>query len=342
MTEYKYKLEGLDQDWTHLKTNRKVYFTNLPPGKYIFKVKASTNGEWGKYEKQFVIQILPPFWATTWAYLLYIVLAILLIYFVLRSYNKRQQNKKEKEIYESKIEFFTNVAHEIKTPLTLIKGPVENLVEKQEMIPGIKEDLACLDRNTNRLINLVSQILDFRQTEIRKFSLDFSRVNVSKVLYNTYLSFKILAKKRSLEYEIVLPPNDAMAFADREALEKIFSNLIGNAIKYADKRVTITLFLLQKDSDCLIIEFENDGFIIKREIEEKIFEPFYRIKETRHQKGTGIGLTLAKSLTELHKGSLYLKFIKKEVNTFVLILPIGHQRINESETKTLRSTDVIK
>jgi signal transduction histidine kinase len=234
------------------------------------------------------------------------------------------------------------VAHEIKTPLTLIKGPVENLVEKQEIIPGIKEDLACLDRNTNRLIKLVSQILDFRQTEIRKFSLDFSRVNVSKVLHNTYLSFKILAKKRSLEYEIVLPPNDAMAFADREALEKIFSNLIGNAIKYADKRVTITLFLLQKDSDCLIIEFENDGFIIKREMEEKIFEPFYRIEETRYQKGTGIGLTLAKSLTELHKGSLYLKFIKKEVNTFVLILPIGHQLMNESETKTLPLTEAIK
>ncbi|MDQ6890792.1 MAG: hypothetical protein M3Z56_11020, partial [Bacteroidota bacterium] len=116
--------------------------TNLSPGEYIFKIKASVNGTWSKNEKQLVIQILPPFWATRWAYLVYAILAILLFYYLLSNYHKRQQNKKEKEIYESKIEFFTNVVHEIKTPLTLIKGPVENLLEMQNEMPEIKEDIA--------------------------------------------------------------------------------------------------------------------------------------------------------------------------------------------------------
>src|SRR6185312_14630574 len=127
---------------------------------------------------------------------------------------------------ESKIDFFTNVAHEIKTPLTLIKGPVENLLEKKHEIPDAQEDLACLDRNTNRLMNLVSQILDFRQTEIKSFTLDFTRVNVNAVLRETYLSFKIFAQKKRLNYELILPEPDIYALADAEALQKIFSNLI--------------------------------------------------------------------------------------------------------------------
>jgi len=332
MTEYKYKLEGLDKEWTSIKTNRKVYFTNLSPGKYIFKIKAGANDLWSKDEKQLIIQIKPPIWATGWAYLLYTILVILILYYLISNYHKRQHEKKEKEIYESKIDFFTNVAHEIRTPLTLIKGPVENLLEKKYEMPDIKEDLACLDRNTNRLINLVSQILDFRHTEIKSFTLDFTKVNVNEILRETYLSFKIMARKRKLEYELMLPSFEVYALADSEALQKIFSNLIGNAVKYADKKVIIKLYDLQKDGDSFIIEFENDGYIIEKEFEEKIFEPFYRIKETNHQKGTGIGLTLAKSLVELHKGNLNLKFIKKGVNIFVLTLPIQPEQTTKQKT----------
>ncbi|MDQ6903516.1 MAG: ATP-binding protein [Bacteroidota bacterium] len=322
MTEYKYKLENLDKEWTTIKTNRKVYFTNLSPGEYVFKIKAATNGIWSANEKQIIITIKPPIWATTWAYLLYAVLTILILYYLISNYHKRQREKKEKEIYESKIDFFTNVAHEIRTPLTLIKGPVENLLEKKYEIPEIIEDLECLDRNTNRLTNLVSQILDFRQTEIKSFTLDFTRVNVNEILRETSLSFKILADKRKLDYELILPTSEVYALADGEALQKIFSNLIGNAVKYADKKVEIKLYALQKNSDAFTIKFENDGHLIKKELSEKIFEPFYRIKETNHKKGTGIGLTLTKSLIELHNGTITLDFIRSSFNTFVLTLPL--------------------
>ncbi|MEO6637833.1 MAG: ATP-binding protein, partial [Ginsengibacter sp.] len=334
MTSYAYQLQGLDNSWTTIATNRKVYFTNLSPRQYVFKLKANSNGVWSK-EKTLIIEILPPFWATGWAYLLYVILAILLAYYLLANYHKRQQDKKEKEIYESKIEFFTNVVHEIKTPLTLIKGPVENLMEKEFDTPDIKEDIACLDRNTNRLVNLVSQLLDFRQTEIKGFSLYFTKINVSDILRETTLSFNILAKKRHLDYNILIPPNDIYAYADGEALRKIFSNLISNAVKYANKKVTVRLCPLERNTETFTIEFENDGYLLSPEQEEIIFKPFQRLKETHNQKGTGIGLTLARSLAELQTGKLYMKFNRKTVNTFVLTLPLKHEhesRVNASKT----------
>ncbi|MEP6950048.1 MAG: two-component regulator propeller domain-containing protein [Ginsengibacter sp.] len=342
MISYDYQMEGLDNTWTSIKTNRKVYFTNLSPGTYLFKLKAAVNGVWSKNERNLVIEIRHPFWATSLAYILYAILGFLLFYYLLSNYHKRQQNKKEKEIYEAKIEFFTNVVHEIKTPLTLIKGPVENLLEKQYEIPGIKEDIACLDRNTNRLMNLVSQILDFRQIEIKGFSLYFTKVNVNEILRETWLSFKILAKKRNLYYDVVLPSYDVYTFADAEALRKIFSNLISNAVKYANKSVKIKLFPLEKTNDIFTIEFENDGYMIPKELEEKIFEPFYRLKETTYQKGTGIGLTLARSLAELHKGQLIIKFTKREVNIFELTLPLRPEQTNKSEINTASTINATK
>jgi len=329
MTVYKYKLDGLDKSWTEIKTDRRVYFTNLPPGKYIFRLKASVNGKWSsRNEKDFVILIRPPFWATWWAYLIYALSAICIVYYFINNYHKRQREKKEKEIYESKIDFFTNVAHEIRTPLTLIKGPVENLLEKREEMPEIKEDLDCLDRNTNRLTQLVSQVLDFRQTEVKKFTLDFTRVNVNELLNETCLRFKILAQKRKLDFELILPVSVVLVQADAEALQKILSNLIGNAVKYAEKKVAIKLYSLEKETNSFTIVFENDGYIIKKEMAENIFKPFYRIKETKYQKGTGIGLALARSLTLLHKGSLEISFLQSNFNTFVLTLPIEPEHAN--------------
>jgi signal transduction histidine kinase len=332
MTAYKYKLDGLEKNWTTIKTVRKVYFTNLSPGTYVFNVKASINGAWDEKPRQLIIEIKPPLWATWWAYLLYAILFGLLLYYFISTYNKRLHDKKMKEIYESKIEFFTNVAHEIRTPLTLIKGPVENLLELKDDIPDIKEDLECLEKNTNRLTDLVSQILDFRQTEIKKFMLDFTRVNLSETIRDTALRFNILANKNHLDYQLILPENDLYIMGDTEALQKIVSNLVNNAIKYAEKSVTIKLYDIRqndKGDDFAIMEFENDGYIITAENQEKIFEPFYRIKETSHQKGTGIGLSLSRSLVELHHGTLYLRFVKKGVNVFRLILPVGTEKLNK-------------
>ncbi len=329
MTAYKYTMEGLDNQWTELKSNRKIYFTNLSSGKYIFKVKAAVNGNWSRLESTINIEILPPWWGTIWAYFIYIFLAILIGFYLLRSYHVINEDKKEREIYEAKITFFTNLAHEIRTPLTLIKGPVENLLEKVETLPGMKEDITTLERNTNRLIALITQILDFRQTETKGFSIDFLKVNISQLLQENFINFSTLAKYKKLDYEIKYPPTDLYAFADEEALNKIFSNLFNNAIKYASKKVVIRLMPNMNDNIGYNIEFENDGQIIPPEMSEKIFEPFFRLKETIKQQGTGIGLALAKSLTELHSGHLYLKKSTPELNIFVLYLPIKPQKLKK-------------
>ena len=333
MIQYRYKLEGLDNSWTKIKANRRIYFTNLSPGDYQLKIMASLNGTWDpKNIKVLAIRINPPVWATWWAYVLYALAAIAISFYFIRSFRRRHQEKKEKEIYESKIEFFTNVAHEIRTPLTLIKGPVENLLERRNEMTGLEEDLECLDRNTNRLTQLISQILDFRQTEIKNFSLDFTRINMNETLMGTFTRFKILAQKRNLDYQINLPADEIYAMADAEAIQKILSNLLANAVKYAEKIVYINLLPAQKESNSLVIIFENDGFIIKTEMAEKIFEPFYRLKETKYQKGTGIGLALSRSLTQLHKGSLRMTFVQNNLNTFVLTLPLEPEKTQPKVT----------
>ncbi|MCW3090949.1 MAG: histidine kinase [Ferruginibacter sp.] len=322
MIAYNYIMKGLDNEWTQIKPNRKIYFTNLAPGKYTFILKAAVNGNWNLSEKKLVIKILPPWWATWWAYAAYTILALALCYYLLRSYHIIVEDKKEKEIYEAKIDFFTNVAHEIRTPLTLIKGPVENLLEIMDDVPEIKEDVIMMERNTNRLIGLVTQILDFRKAETKGFSIDFVKVNIAELLKESYTNFTVLAKKRKLDYTIYCPSNDIIAFADEEAMNKIFSNLFNNAIKYAQKKVTVRLLPPEENTQTFKIEFENDGLKIPPALKEKIFEPFYRLKETLKQQGTGIGLALARSLTELHAGSLYLEDAAEDKNLFVLCLPV--------------------
>jgi ligand-binding sensor domain-containing protein/nitrogen-specific signal transduction histidine kinase len=341
MNEYSYKMEGLERDWTYIKSNRKVYFTNLEPGHYTFKVRGGSNGVWNTEVRSLNIIITPPFWATRWAYLVYIVLSACLLYYVVSSYHKMQENKKQKEIYQSNIEFFTSIAHEIKTPLTLIKGPVENLSEMVSDIPVIRDDVVTMERNTNRLINLVNQILDFRQTETKGFSLDFSTVNVNAILEEAYLTFEPFAKKRRLSYQVQLPSEEVSILADGEALNKIFSNLFSNATKYAKSKVKIELLPLHDNDAFLFIEISNDGFVIPNNMKEKIFEPFFRLKETLKQKGTGIGLALARSLVALHQGSLFLKEKDDDMNVFVVKLPYNNN-LQKRKTKAAEATSLMK
>jgi signal transduction histidine kinase/ligand-binding sensor domain-containing protein len=321
ITEYKYRMDGLDKNWTYLSTNRKVYFTNLAPGTYTFRLAAAINGRWSQ-EKQLQLTITPPFWNTWWAWLVYIAIVVAIAWSFIQNYHKRSQEKKEKEIYEAKFEFFTNVAHEIRTPLTLIKGPVENLMEKVDELPAIKEDVTMMERNTNRLMTLITQILDFRQTEAKGFSLDFTRVNITNLLQEVYAGFQPLARKRNLQFNLMLPDAPVVAFVDEDALIKILSNLFSNAVKYSEHLITVQLFPVQKEDTGFMIEFANDGVLIPVAMRERIFEPFYRIKENSKQKGTGIGLTLARSLTQLHQGKLYVKENTGALNTFVLYLPL--------------------
>ncbi len=337
MSEYAYKMEGLNNDWTYLKTNRKVYFTELAPGTYTFKVKAAVNNEgWNGSESSLVIEILPPWWASRWAYLSYLLIAFAIIWFFVRNYHQRinemnrrkielLEHEKEKEIYHAKIEFFTNVAHEIKTPLTLIKGPMEKIMKKNGHATDISGHLILMERNTNRLIELTDQLLDFRKTETKGFSLSFVKNNISAVVEDNYNSFKVLAEQKNLVFQVLLPEKDIHAYVDLDAFNKILSNLFNNAIKYAHSEVQIIVELANEEKTFQLI-IQNDGYMIPAEMKEQVFEPFFRMKEAEKQPGSGIGLSLSRSLAELHKGKLELRQPLNKMNTFVLTLPI-HQEI---------------
>lgn len=335
-TRYQYKMKGLDRSWTYLNTNRKAYFTDLSPGRYTFTVKAHSNvGTWMGGERKLYIRVLPPIWKSMEAYMFYVIVLILVLYFSTRYYHRYQQKRhnaklklfehqKEREIYQAKIEFFTNIAHEIQTPLTLISVPVERVLNKSEDYPSIKKSLLMIGKYTNRLIDLTSQLLDFRQTEMEQFGLNFVNININQLLNDQLDAFRDLAAENKITLKASLPETDVIAFVDREALNKICSNLISNAIKYAENKVFVQLMLPSNQQNSFSIAFCNDGREIPDKYKEKIFEPFFRLR-ANEKPGTGIGLSLAKSLAELHNGTLQLTSSEADNIVFMLTLPLHQQ-----------------
>ena len=333
--EYAYMLEGLDQNWNYIKNNRRVYFTNLSSGTYRFVVKSTdNNGNWANNEKILSIKILPPWWLSRLAYTIYTLLGILAIYAVTRFYHNRQQEKqkikmvafervKEKEMYESKIDFFTKIAHEIRTPLTLIRAPMEKIMNNISQAPRVEKYLMVMDKNTRRLLELTNQLLDFRKIESDEFSLHKEHINVAELLQNIYASFIPLAEHKAINFELHVPDKNIVGYIDEEATTKVLSNLFDNAIKYGRSfvRVAISRSLVSND---IIITLSNDGQEIPENLKDKIFEPFFRTAHAEKIRGTGIGLPLARSLAELQGGSLSLESING-INIFAFHLPLNYK-----------------
>jgi len=330
MIHYAYKMEGLEKEWTYLATNRKAYFTELTAGSYTFVVKTFDNDGVQGNSARLTIVVLPPFWKTWWAYTLYALAFLACVYFVTRFFvmrsrerNKRKLEKlayeKEKENYEDKINFFANVAHEIRTPLTLIQGPMENIMDQVDEVPAVKKSIEIMSRNTDRLIHLTNQLLDFRKVEMNGFRLNFAQTNISNLLLDHQMRFIPAAEQKNIEVTTNIP-GDIVALADEEALNKIFSNLWDNAIKYAATRAAVSLVVT--DEGHYTVTFKNDGYLVPQENRDKIFTTFYRIKETSDKPGTGIGLSLAKQLAEMHGGTLTLCPAENGMNVFVLTLPL--------------------
>ena len=337
MNKLMYKLEGFDGDWLTVSESPIITYSNLRYGDYVFKVKAAnSDGVWNHNEISLSIHILPPFYLSVWAYCIYFLLFIgcsvyAILYFKNKSNRKHRhqmekfEQEKEREVYQAKIDFFTNVAHEIRTPLTLIKGPLENIILKKQVDVEIREDLNIMEQNTERLLSLTNQLLDFQKTESQGFRLDFTRCNITEVLKETHLRFTSLAKQRGLEFTLQMPETDFYAHINKEAFIKIISNLLNNAVKYADTYVHVFLETnVIGNNQVFRIRTVNDGVIIPDEMKEEIFQPFVRFGEKdsgRINTGTGIGLALSRSLAELHQGSLDMGK-GEENNTFCLTLPV--------------------
>lgn len=329
---YAYMLEGLDKDWIDMGYNREVNFAYLSPGKYVFRVKSTNSSDvWQENERALPIIITPPFWWSAWAILLYLLLLLAAIYLAY-SYKKRQfeskhlraqeiyENEKEKEIYNAKIQFFTFITHEIRTPLTLIKAPLEKAIGLSKDFAPVLHNLRIIEKNTLRLLNLSNQLLDFRKTESRGFKLNFVKTDVRLLTDSIIHTFLPMFEKEGKTFHIAYPEKRIYAFIDREAFSKIVSNLLSNAFKYSQKKVALQVHL-DEVKDTLSVIISNDGNLIPPSEKEEIFKPFYRMKETENMEGSGIGLSLSRSLAEFHSGTLTYRQTDDHLNQFILEVP---------------------
>lgn len=353
LNSYEYKMEGIDKDWIRIETNRKIYYTKLAPGSYTFKVKGS-NGDrvWNPAITSLEIEVLPPWWASSWAYVLYALVLLSIVFIILRYYviamHEKNQRRlktleiaKEREVYNAKIEFFTNVTHEIRTPLTLIKLPLEKLLKSFSTDKDLKEHLTMIEKNTDRLINLTNQLLDFRKAEANNYTLTFVNTPINELLREVFLTYKPIAEEKKLSIKLEVPRITLVAYVDAEALRKIINNLVNNAIKYAQHTASVKLLPFSSDDNLFHIEFKNDGFVIPFEMRDKIFEPFFRLKQTEKSAGTGIGLALSRSLAELHGGKIELKQARDSMNLFLLSIPVHQDKeIDLTEYETIEANTI--
>ncbi|WP_298647567.1 two-component regulator propeller domain-containing protein [uncultured Proteiniphilum sp.] len=335
-----YRLEGLDKKWLQAADQQTIVYSNLKPGNYelLLGFAGEDGNEPVKSVKRLSIDIRPPFWLNGWAYLLYFLLLLTGIFFFTRFFYLRNrlreqermrdfEQQKERELYRSKIDFFTNVAHEIRTPLSLIKAPLSHVIMTGQVSDEVKENLQIMSKNTDRLLNLTNQLLDFRKTESDAYSLNLHRINVSELIRDTFLRFTPLAKQGGVQFELTLPEKDIFIKVDKEAFLKILSNLLNNAVKYCESYVRVEAYTVTGEQyKQFHLVTVNDGEEIPEKYREDIFKPFVQVDRKKDHKvaGTGIGLALSKSLAELHKGDLVLEAEEEsEWICFHLILPAG-------------------
>jgi signal transduction histidine kinase/ligand-binding sensor domain-containing protein/DNA-binding response OmpR family regulator len=350
-TRYRFRMDGTSQDWIYLPTNRRVYYTGLAPGNYRFRVATLTeNDDWGKQDTVLSITIASPVWASIPAFIFYSVLLFLVLYFLYRFYLRKKQlehqgklasleNAKEKEILNAKISFFTNITHEVRTPLTLIKAPLDRILEKGNMTGKDMENLSIMKRNTDRLFELTNQLLDFRKTEKDRLRLNYTHTDVCVLLRNTFERFTPAAADKNIDFNLRIDMEHCYVSLDKETMIKILSNLLTNALKFTRDMVTILLEPGKPNIDSLQIRVNSNGKIIPREFREKIFEPFFQLESNKDAyvpRGTGLGLPLARSLAELHHGRLFLDTEIKDLNSFVLQISLNPKHLNaETEQSNL-------
>ncbi len=327
--EYAYQINN--GGWYPIGNSRKITFTNLPPGKYHISVRSTNNnGEWMPNSKTLSIEILPPFWQSKLAYFLYVILIVASIMAILSYYTRRQKEKqlykmnvftlnKEKELYQSKMDFFTNITHEIKTPLTLIKLPLERITAALTHAPHLHQYLQIMNSNTERLLELTSQLLDFRKIETEHYHLFLAELDVVVITEKLLQSFSPAIAEKNITLRFEPPAGGIIIAADEEALVKIISNLLDNAIKYCHKQVTVN-FEINKVAQWVTLSITNDGATVPEDMRSHIFEPFVR----HHQKGvggSGIGLSLVYSLVQLHQGKMEYN-VFNNINIFSVAFPL--------------------
>lgn len=344
-TQYFYKLEGFDEDWlASMSDMHRVTYTNLAPGTYTLRVKATNSDGYAGTEEAFLkIVILPPLWMTPWAYIVYALLIVGVVFFSLYAIQRRERNKfrirqieedakKKEELSQMKFRFFTNVSHELRTPLTLIISPMEGMMKEitDEKLHG---KLQLMYRNAQRLLNLVNQLLDFRKNEMAGLHLALSEGDIVAYVRSICTSFLMLSEKRHVHLTFFSAMESLDMSFDEDKVGKVVMNLLSNAFKFTPDggRVDVALEMSKEVSGRLLIKVSDTGVGVKDEDKERIFERFYQVEqeEPGHQSaGSGIGLSLVRDFVTLHEGTVRVVDNAGSGSVFLVELPVKHVHIS--------------
>lgn len=341
-----YRLSGYEDDWKYLTgSERHIEYMNLPWGNYDLELKgANSDGVWSE-PMAIRVKVNRPLLMSNGMIVVYILLLILAGYVMKIRFNSIQRRRmvkfshaKEKELYEAKIGFFTNIAHEIRTPLSLISAPLESILSSGDGNDKTRHNLVVMKSNVQRLLELINQLLDFRKVEAQLMRLNFRKCNVSSIIEDICHRYQDFAQLHLIKLDFKGVEPDVECTIDPDAFEKIVGNLMSNAMKYADKSIKVTL---KKDTEKSRIHLEvtDDGPGIKEKDMEKIFESFYRVDDHGKHPGSGLGLPLARSLAEMHEGTLVVESVYGHGSKFILDIPTtleeGEATITEDEEGNL-------
>lgn len=340
--QYAHRLKDWDKDWIYSQNEKKASYTNVSPGEYIFQVRASNNdGVWNKQEYSIKLSIKPPFWATWWFRIL-LLLAIctgVVQYYRFRRALERQhlEDQKKEEMHQEQLQFFTNISHEFRTPLSLILGPLERLKKENPNEPA-SHYYELMYRNANRLMNLINELMDFRKSESGVLKLNVMQGNLDSFVEEISDEFSELAVEKDIKFTVTIKNVLCQTWFDRQILEKIVINLLSNSFKYIGNGNRIQVEILDsleeykpsyenefiipneyRGTDYLYIRVADNGVGISKESITRLFERYYKISEAH--LGSGIGLAFVKSLTILHKGNIRVYSERNEGTEIIIGIP---------------------
>jgi len=346
--QYACKLEGFDKEWNYVGSTPKATYTNIPAGTYTFRVKATNNdGIWSKQEATLEIVVHPPFWWTLPAKILYLLLigGMIWLYVHMRLLKEEKRHKREMqrlndrkdmEVKEARLTFFTMIAHEIRTPVSLIIGPLEILMKdvvnstKTNIPISYHENLQIIDRNAHRLLELVNQLLDFNKTQQLEPQHNFAEYKIRDIITSVAERFNPTLQQKGADFQIDYPSEDFFAIVDKEAITKIISNLMTNATKYTQNMVHLSCNV-SDDHKTFTIEVEDNGVGISKSDQQKIFSPFYQAQDNK--PGTGIGLSIVEYLVNVHGGHISVESQHGKGSVFRVTIPTTQANVITKPSK---------
>ncbi|MBN2805438.1 MAG: response regulator, partial [Prolixibacteraceae bacterium] len=330
LNNYAFILENFENDWNYVGNQRKATYTNLSAGTYVFKVKAANwDGTWNEIPRQLVITIHPPWWRSTWALIIYFVFTLLMLEIARRIFFKyyRMQNdlQVERRVNDIKLQFFTNISHEIRTPLTLILGPIDDIKASKHLPPEVRNRINMMERNGRRMLKLINQLLDFRKIQNKKMVLQIEAILLNDFVEEICEHFAPVARQKQIDFQLVKSDEMATVYVDPNKFDSVVFNLLSNAFKYTGQGKKIMVEILASDAEYIEIAISDEGTGISRDKLKYLFQRFTPLSSDDQQlKGTGIGLSLAYEIMQLHKGDILVDSDEGKGSRFIIRLRTGY------------------